>query len=288
MKNDKVFILPSYCVIGYESALIGIFMNRNHKPLCLTILRVCLGLAIIPVLPGFALAEPMVNISTLARLGSWKISQKFTPPDRGTPKTTAGGGTRGEGCPTGKKALTALIPKIKLGLTLSDRPTFYWFLPVATTNTGKFSLQDQKGNLIFEVPVHLPNKSGIMGFTPPEKMLNLQVGNQYHWFLTLPCDADHDIEEMEDIQTIEGWIEKVQDPKLSQKIAKTKPSQLSQVYADAGIWYEAIDNLIKQRCIAPEDKAVIANWQALLGSDSVGLTNVAGEPLLTSCAAKTN
>jgi hypothetical protein len=270
-------------------------MNWNHQFLCLTILRISLGLSVIPILPGFALAEPLtLDLWALSKTRSSKISQNFTPPDRGAPTDTAGGGIRGiTGCGlTGKKALIPLIPKGKLGLTLSDRPTFYLFLPPSTSTTsktGQFSLLDKAGNLIFESPFILPNKSGIVGFTPPEKTLNLAVGQQYRWFVTVACDEDPDAELIGDVQTIEGRVEKIApNPKLFKTIASARPSQLSRIYAQSGIWYEAVDSLVKQRCTNPGDKAVLANWKTLLKSESVGLDDLGDEPLAMGCAPKTN
>lgn len=264
-------------------------MYCYNKSLYLIILRISLGLSLIPTFPRFVLAEPVLETSALSKVQGWRISQSFHPPDRGAPHATAGGGTRSSCSSSANKPLTPLLPITKVGLTLTNQPTFYWFQPPSSDSktTARFLLQDTQGKSIFETQLNLPKEKGIAGFQPPENAINLKVGQEYHWFLAIPCVGDTDGDELNQ-QIIEGWVERSPTtPELSQKISQAKPSGLSQVYADNGIWYETLDSLVQQSCLSSPAKAIGTNWEALFKSDSVDLADFLQEPILT-CTSTPN
>lgn len=256
-------------------------MTWNKKVLHLTTVPLSLGLSIISALPGLGLAESQMSLTDSGGVQNWKISQNFIPPNRGAPNTTAGGGTRSSCDQLGTKVLTPLIPKQKLGLTLTGHPTFYWFVPEITAQTAEFSLLDNKENTVYETTFALPRKPGIIGFTLPAKVPSLEVGKQYHWYFAIACRPG----ETEDKSIVEGWVERIQPtPEFLKKLASTDPKQLSRVYATAGIWHEALNTLVQQRCTSPKERTVLANWKAFL--TSVGLKNIVSQPLVNSCNSK--
>lgn len=250
------------------------FVNFTAFPISLVL--------IISSLPRMVRAESMMALK-LQRLQSWQISQKFIPPNRKAPQTTAGGATRGGSCYLeGKETLTALMPLNKSGLTLAERPTFYWFVPQIPEETAHFSLLDGE-DIVYETTFKLPKQLGIIGFTLPTKAPSLQVGKNYHWYMSIACGS----EEVGEGITVDGWVERIQPTTdLSKQLARTNPKQLSQVYATSGIWYEVLDTLVQQRLTDPGDRTVMANWKALL--ESVGLNNLVSKPLVNSWNAKTN
>lgn len=263
-------------------------MNNRSKPLYLKLLVALLGFGTaVSTLPGLALTIPTLQLSAQHKARDREISQTFIPPNRGTPKETAGGATRG-GCDFVGDKVIALVPKTNYGLTLSNHPTFYWFVPKiplrdVPVNVAQFVLLDERGDSIFETAFALNNNPGIIGFTPTEKTLNLEIGKPYHWFLNVYCGS----EESEIYQTVDGWIERTKgSPELSQKVKTATTSQLSSIYAGSGIWYDALDNLIHQRCTAPEDERVKNNWRALLVSASVGLDDLVSKSLVDVCTSE--
>ncbi|MEH2460149.1 DUF928 domain-containing protein [Nostoc sp.] len=235
---------------------------------------------IISSLSRIVIAESPIALK-FQRFQSWQISQKFIPPNRKAPQTTAGGASRGSSCfLESKETLTPLMPPNKLGLTLAERPTFYWFVPQIQVQTAHFSLLDGE-DIIYETTFKLPKQSGIIGFTLPAKAPSLKVGKQYHWYMVNACNSEELAEEI----NVDGWVERIQPtPDLSKLIARTNPKQLSQVYATAGIWYEAVHTLVQQRLANPSDRTVMTNWQALL--ESVGLKNLVSKPLVNICNEK--
>ncbi|MDZ8240557.1 MAG: DUF928 domain-containing protein [Nostoc sp. ChiQUE01a] len=237
---------------------------------------------IISSLPRIAIAESPISLK-FQRFQSWQISQRFIPPNRKAPQTTAGGASRrGRSCfLESKETLTPLMPANKLGLTFAERPTFYWFVPETAVQTARFSLLDGE-DIVYETTFKLPQQSGIIGFTLPAEAPSLKVGKQYQWYMAIACGADKLAEDI----AVDGWVERIQPtPDLSKEIARTNPKQLSQVYATSGIWYELVHTLVQQRLANPSDRTVMANWQALL--ESVGLENLVSKPLVDICNNKT-
>lgn len=242
------------------------FVNMTAVPISMTVL-------VISSLPRIVIAESPVALK-FPRFQSWQISQKFIPPNRNAPQTTAGGATRGGSCYLqGKETLTALMPLNKSGLTLAERPTFYLFIPQIPVQTARFSLLDGD-DIVYDTTFKLPKQLGIIGFTLPSKAPGLKVSKNYHWYMSIACGS----EELAEAITVDGWVERIQPTTdLSKQLARTNPKHLSQVYAASGIWYEVLHTLVQQRLSDPSDRTVIANWQELL--ESVGLKNLVSKPL---------
>ena len=205
------------------------------------------------------------------------ISQKFTPPDRGRSPATADGATRG-GCTQKEEFITPLMPKEKLGLTFNERPTFYWHISKSDAQAAEFMLLDDNDDLVYEANFKLPKKPGIFAFTLPSAAPGLKSNKQYHWYLSVNCSS----EETDDTVTVEGWVERTK-PNLATRIKlnKLEPKYRSQIYADAGIWHEAITNLAQQRCTTPNDSSIMLYWNQLL--TSVGLSELISESLNNFC-----
>lgn len=210
---------------------------------------------------------------------TWQISQAFKPPKREDPPPSAGGSTRGSSCLKGKKPLTSLMPKNKLGLTLAERPTFFWFVPQSSVKTAKFLILTNKDqNIFYETTLTLPNKPGIISFTLPTTAPELKIGQRYHWYLSVVCNS-------QDSSTnpwVDGWVERIQaEPDLSAALAKAQPQKLSRLYAEAGIWHEALATSAQLRRNDPKNFKTRMDWWTLL--KSVSLTSLTTEPFLDCC-----
>lgn len=211
------------------------------------------------------------------KVRTWQISQTFKTLNRGTPPATAGGATRGS-CTEKEGYLIPLMPKQKLGLTVNEHPTFFWHISKTDVKTAEFLLLDDNDDLVYETNLNLPKKPGIFAFTLPSDTPGLKVNKQYHWYLSVNCNS----EETDETITIEGWVERTK-PNLALRIKLNNlaPKYRSKVYAEAGIWHEAITNVAQQRCSFPSDSNVMLNWNKLLSS--VGLSDVVSEPLNNIC-----
>lgn len=229
------------------------------------------------VLLGLSL--PVVQVSANPAPNSNRplvISQSFKPPSRGTAPPSAGGATRGKSCLKGSaKPLTALMPQNLAGLTYSGNPTFYWYVPKSTAKTAKFLLlNNDDSDVIYETTLTLPNKSGIVGFSLPPTASVLEVGKQYHWYLVVGCNQlDQGAN-----PAVEGWVERIApEASISSQLQKVDTQGQAQIYADNGIWHEAVTTLANLRRTNPTDANAIAGWNELL--KSVNLAAIAAEPL---------
>lgn len=216
------------------------------------------------------LQSPSTSLTTRSQL----ISQSFKPPRRGTAPPSAGGATRGETCLKGSKQLTSLMPQARIGLTYSSNPTFYWFVPPSPATAAKFLLlSNDDATVVYETTLSLPSQPGVISFTLPSTT-GLEVGKQYHWYLVVRCgETDQGAN-----PSVEGWVERITpESEVSIQLEKATPAERAKLYADNGIWYEAVTTLAELRRTRPDDTIAIAGWTELL--KSVGLDAIAAEPL---------
>ncbi|WP_392534353.1 DUF928 domain-containing protein [Nostoc sp. C117] len=213
---------------------------------------------------------------------TWQISQTFKPPKRGAPPASAGGSTRGGSCLADKKLITPLIPPNKLGLTLSQHPTFFWHLPESSVKTAKFLLlTDDDRTEFYTTSFTLPNRSGIVSFKLPDSAPALAIGKTYHWYFTILCDAQDSSEN----PIVDGWVERIQpELPLSQALAKANLQNLPSIYAEAGIWHEALTTLVQLRRSEPNNLKVRIDWRQFF--KSVGLSAIAPSPVINCCTSK--
>lgn len=226
------------------------------------------------------IVEPTPNAHQSLK-GNWIISQTFRPPNLGNPPATAGGATRGGACLKGAQRFTSLLPQEQIGLTLSSHPTFFWYVPQSSATTAQFLMMTQDDSqVVYETTLTLPAKAGIVSFTLPTNVKSLEAGQRYHWFLTINCSTV----DRNGNPNAEGWVERIAPSAgLSEKIQQTSERDLPTLYADQGIWYEALTSLANLRQMNPSDTSLTISWERLL--KSAGLGTFATEPLVASLSA---
>jgi len=195
-----------------------------------------------------------------------KIAQ-FKAPKVGAPSQTTGGGTRG----SNKDKLVALIPESQVGLTTSQTPSFFVYVP-ATKDKIKFTLTDKEQEKTFyEEELQPPSGPGIVSINT-EKMTKkipdkLEVGKFYRWTF----EIIHDASDASANSKVTGWVQLVKPSEnLTAKLAKLKPNEKdllmkrSRIYAEEGIWQEALQDLITLRQQKPKDSKVNSTWKDLM------------------------
>jgi hypothetical protein len=92
--------------------------------------------------------------------------------------------------PHSELSLTALVPKNKIGRTVSGYPTFFFYLPQTEAELAEFILEDENRNLIYEQALTIKNLSGVIGVSIPANtnVPPLEVGKKYTWLFSLVCD----------------------------------------------------------------------------------------------------
>ncbi|MEG4571846.1 DUF928 domain-containing protein [Microcoleus sp. N3A4] len=174
-------------------------------------------------------------------------------------------------------SLKALVPENKIGRTVSDYPTLFFYLPQTGAELAEFTLEDQSRNQIYKQDVTISNLSGVIGVSIPanKNVPPLEVGKSYRWNFTVICDSqDRSIDQMET-----GIVRRVElSADIRSQLEKADPRQKTVIYAENGIWQDALGTLVAARRANPNDAELVADWKILL--DSVKLSEIAAEPIV--------
>lgn len=205
---------------------------------------------------------------------------RFVPPPpsgAGAPRGRRSGGAGRDDCPAVDRPLTALMPDNNLGLTVTESPTFWFFVPQlpAIARSGEFVLQDEKHNDVYRTPFKLSEKRGIVSIRlPSNPQSSLKKDQMYRWHFRIYCQQQTTSEYF----WVEGWVKQVAlNPTLENQLEAAKPQDYI-AYAENGIWYEALTKLAELRLSDPQNATLTENWAQLLRT--VGLEEFAKEPLL--------
>ena len=227
------------------------------------------------ILLGAATAAALVSSTLYAKEPAAKKSAPpsftYKPPKMGAPATRVGGGTRSAGAAL---TLNVLAPGAT-GYTTQEKPTIYWFVsqavksPVELTLISTESLQDA-AKPAFEITLQPPIDKGVHALRLADHGIALKPGVEYQWFVAVvrnPAQRSND--------TIAGGtIKRVADSDAVQsRLKQTSQAQWPAVYAEAGIWYDAIDQLSKQISADGSNRQLREQRAALL--EQVGLRTAA-------------
>lgn len=206
--------------------------------------------------------------------------------DRGT-------GSRGD-CPLatpsiqGKVTLTPVIPTDSRGLTTKASPTLWIQVSYASNQiakelSGELSVEDAQTFSKLHpktMPVKLPKSSGV--FSIPLSH-SLEVNKWYRWYLILDCNSQ-DSSGSDSVMSVQGMVKRVELPEVENQLANQGPQERVKVYAERGIWYDALDETAQLSCTEDEEQHVprAQSWQVLLRDDEVAWDEIAQTPLICS------
>lgn len=187
-----------------------------------------------------------------------------------------GTGSRND-CPDVSASLIALMPNTNWGKTVSQSPTFWFYVPYTSEQiaVGEFVLQDAEGfDQIEPIQLTLPATPGLVSFTLPDTT-SLEVGTDYYWAFELYCNP-HSRTPL----YVEGWIQRVlPSGDMSEQLdAETTP--MYRVYWENAIWFDAVNELAQQRLAQPTDGALEAEWLRLLQDAGLDTEQLPTEPIL--------
>ncbi|MCV6637347.1 DUF928 domain-containing protein [Candidatus Albibeggiatoa sp. nov. NOAA] len=197
--------------------------------------------------------------------------QMFTPKVDGAPSRRVGGGTRGLSDSANIPTLAVIAPE-HTGLTISDQPTLYWYVssdvdvPFRFTltydeseiETGKVSLEDSI-DPVLETNIADP-ASGIQGIDLAKHDVSLKPDIVYRWAISMVAEGMRS----NDVVT-EGTIKLVNKPdNLDTELSKVDEKRSAYVYAQEGIWYDAIESLSDLISKYPNDKQFATDRETLL------------------------
>lgn len=148
------------------------------------------------------------------------------------------GGSRG--CPGEVVPLTILAPNTFVGETILVRPTFAWYISKSVaTEFRLFELRQGKAPKRVGSQIKLTSTSGINKFSLPQDQPSLTVGKSYIWQVSMNCPDGPFIQRAE--------FSVVNKPfGLDGKLSRANSnSRKAYIYAEQDLWYEAIEEALK-------------------------------------------
>jgi len=161
----------------------------------------------------------------------------YKPPLRGAPGGRVGGGTRGT---QGRDifVLSVLAPD-HTGLTLQEQPSLFWFISSDTSLPVELAIVDPNATEpLLETRIASPVKRGVHRVRLADHGVRLAPGVAYQWAVTVVPDAARRSRDI----LASGSIERVEPTsELGPKLAAARNEDLASQYAEAGIWYDALE-----------------------------------------------
>lgn len=163
---------------------------------------------------------------------------KYRPPKKpSAPKETVTNTTRGGTCEAKSSAsLTPLVPFSHVGQTSSQHPTFTWFVPDRAPHPQQFRLFKPNGQLVYST--EMQSQSGLMSITLPPNQPKLAIGQLYQWQVVLVCDPN--VPSMNAMAVAEIQVVEPTASLQAQLADAPTPQRRIDLYAESGLWYDAI------------------------------------------------
>ena len=176
---------------------------------------------------------------------------RFRPTATGAPSVRLTGGSRGAGDATLR--LDVLAPDA-IGITTQEQPSLFWYQSKPANAMFELSvLQDNKVDPIVHVRVERSTRAGIQRFKLSDHGGKLEVGIEYQWVVALVTDPDNRSSDL----VASGMIKRVEPAaELKAMVAEAVPASLPAIYAEAGIWYDALAAMSDQVEAQPLDASL--------------------------------
>lgn len=159
----------------------------------------------------------------------------YKPPLRGAPRGRIGGGTRGTGLDS--LALSVLAPDHS-GLTIHEQPSLYWIISNPTAFAVELTLTDSRATEpVLEARIPGPIRAGLHRVRLGDYGVRLEPGVPYRWYVAVIPDSGRRSKDI----LAGGIIERVEPTAdLRDRVARARPEELAPLYAEAGLWYDAL------------------------------------------------
>ena len=197
-----------------------------------------------------------------------------------------GGFTRGAVC-SGNEKITAFVPPSRedevspavaenygtVDYTASAYPTLFVRVPeLSGPAKAQLTVQDAAGNVqLYNTEFMLSGEPGILGIQIPDSVSPLEVGETYLWQMLIQCDAadsDRNI-------YIGSWLQRIsinalrptenfEPTALIRELNTASERDKPGIYAELGIWQEAVAGLAQLRYQNPNEPTIQSDWQILL------------------------
>lgn len=271
-------------------------MNQHLKPIVSQrgIATFIVALVALPTWHPSAIAQTATENSRPVAARSLSFKPPPPPPERDAPGHRGGGA--GRSCAVGNQLPIALVPEyirplaqggknIQVwGTTTSGHPTFWFDVPYAERAIAslEFVIQDNSSqpNDLYRTVLTPPASPGIVRVQLPATVAPLEAGKLYQWYLKLrlQCGTKSQIAK----EQLNGWVQRVNlSPSLTNQLKQATPPQRAALYAQNGIWFDALTTLGELRLANPQNPQLAQDWRGLLAS--IGLEPLTQHPLVPCC-----
>jgi hypothetical protein len=157
------------------------------------------------------------------------------------------------------------------GITIANRPTFWFYVNYPSGSYGEFIFQDLGGNELYSSqPFQIGESPGVIGIQLPESAEPLRQGVFYQWYFKIYCG---DPEQTSSDDYVRGWVERTSN-------LNPPSSPTVEYFSENGVWYDALTYSAHSsgRCISGVTPS--ASWSELL--EQIGLSHLSQTPI-TQC-----
>ena len=183
----------------------------------------------------------------------------YRPPLRGAPEGRVGGGSRGVG--DDLYTLFVFAPD-HVGMTGNDQPNLYWFLSARSEHPMELTIsEDQSIEPIMEITLTPPVEPGVHVWKLADNQVKLAPGHLYKWFVSIIPEAGHrsrDILAGGAIQLASSQVD------LKGMADGTTGEEKIRTYAEAGLYYDAMDAVMELSILSPDNPEMDAARDSLL------------------------
>jgi Domain of Unknown Function (DUF928) len=215
--------------------------------------------------PAESPAPATVAESSPARLPS-KLLYK-PPADAGNIPTRVSGGARGTSTDA---SLLALVPD-HAALTTQAQPSLFWFQSKPAKAKFELTVVEPKNpKPLLSLTSPDADKPGIHRIKLARYKVELQPDIAYEWSVAIVTDAENRSKDV----VAKGVIKRISPPgDLANHIEKAGDLERASAYAQAGIWYDALDAISNAIESHPDDASLRDQRASLL--KQVGLSEAA-------------
>lgn len=195
----------------------------------------------------------------------------YKPPvGMGVPTGLIAGGSRGtttclsddSGDKNTALTLSVLAPANHIGQTVHEQPSLYWYLSATAGCQVEITLTDEQTiEPLLELHLSPPIKPGVQHVRLADYGVRLTPGVQYQWAVALIPDPEH---RSKDIIAASGITRITATEVLQANLTQTDKTAVPALYAEAGLWYDAVAAISDLIGAEPQDPALCMQRAALL------------------------
>ncbi|MCK5876583.1 MAG: DUF928 domain-containing protein, partial [Candidatus Marithrix sp.] len=153
------------------------------------------------------------------------------------------------------KLIAPLAPQ-HTGFTTTSQPNFYWYMSDDWDGVIEFSLNKIGANEpLLELFIGLPSESGMheagmQRLTLSDYDVHLEPDTEYEWFVVIVPDPTQRSGDLLSSGTIKY---KPASENLTANLQQVSQEQWYKIYAKAGMWYDAMENICSQIETQPDN-----------------------------------